>query len=127
MEQWFQAVGKDFGDDFVACVTEANMVELANNKGSFRLWNKGNEGVIDFLENVASDKKASYSFNELMVDHNSVMLVKQRRHTIRARGLVGAETKKGLFYFCRARNRAYSNIVFLSDNRAYKACNIIKE
>jgi hypothetical protein len=73
------------------------------------------------------EKKASYSFNELMFDHSLVMLVKQRRHTIRAGGLVGAKTKKGLFYFCRTADRAYSNIVFLSDNRAYKACNIIGE
>ena len=127
MEQWFQVIGKDFGDDFVAWVTEANGMELANSRGSIKIWDKGNEGVIDFLENVASNKRASYSFNELMVDHIPVMLVEQRRHNIRAGGLVGAETKKGLFYFCRIGNRAYSNILFLSDNRAYKACNIIEE
>jgi hypothetical protein len=32
--------------------------ELANSRGSIRLWDKGNEGVIDFLENVASGKKS---------------------------------------------------------------------
>ena len=106
MEQWFQVIGKDFGDDFVAWVTEANGMELANSRGSIKIWDKGNEGVIDFLENVASNKRASYSFNELMVDHIPVMLVEQRRHTIKAGGLVGAETKKGLFNFYRTRNRA---------------------
>lgn len=54
----FETVDKDFGGKFIQGITEADRSEIADKDRIFSFGDKGDKGVVDFFEDIASIEKS---------------------------------------------------------------------
>lgn len=84
----FNSISKDFGNDFVGEVTEANWSVVINSGGIFALTDKSNEAGVESFEDMTSSKEVLGGFNHSKFVGVPEVFVEGRWEAIRAGAFV---------------------------------------